>query len=153
MKTCPLHRLTMTRASRSALGALALILAAASASCGTPTEPDLSEGIRGEWIWRSATGGIAGTTTTPESTGEDLRLEFFGDHEVELRRNGVAAIRTTYVLSSGAEGDADEIRYAQPLFGWESQSVALSPPDTLVLTDPCCDGFTYTFLRAKGGRS
>ena len=39
----------------------------------------LNSSIVGNWIWVSSSGGIAGTTETPESTGNNRRLEITND--------------------------------------------------------------------------
>ncbi len=37
------------------------------------------DSIVGNWVWVRSSGGIAGTTETPESTGKNVRLEITND--------------------------------------------------------------------------
>lgn len=49
-------------------------------SCsGDNSDLGLNSSIVGNWIWVSSSGGIAGTTETPESTGNNRRLEITND--------------------------------------------------------------------------
>ena len=44
------------------------------------------------------------------------------------------------------------IRYADPFWGFESQSAGFGVEGHLLPTDPCCDGFTYDFASAVQDR-
>jgi hypothetical protein len=41
-----------------------------------PSAPGSQESLVGSWIWVESTGGFAGMTRTPASTGETLTLAF-----------------------------------------------------------------------------
>ena len=44
-------------------------------SCSTTTDTDSTDQIIGEWVWIESSGGIAGTTETPESTEKEIILQ------------------------------------------------------------------------------
>ena len=116
------------------------------AGCGL-TEPEIADQLVGDWLWLDATGGIAGVTRTPASEGYDQSLRFYESREVELFRDGVSQARTDFNYFVGPEGGSDNIGYGQALFGFPSSGVELIPGDTLLLIDPCCDGFVRRWVR------
>ena len=44
-------------------------------SCSTTTDNDSADQIIGEWVWIESSGGLAGTTGTPESTEKEIILQ------------------------------------------------------------------------------
>ena len=131
---------------RRAMGALGVLVMAGAAACSDPVAPTTQDRLVGSWAWVEATGGIAGETRTPESTGESMTLVFSSADSVELSRAGSPAASTTYRLVVPEDGGAMRIEYEEPLFGFDSQEVSFDGDD-LMLTDPCCDGFVYRFRR------
>ena len=120
-----------------------LVLAAA---CSTDPEENP---LVGAWSWVESTGGIAGVTLTPASTGQTMSLRFEADGMVELFRDGASAGTTTYTVEQGAgDGTIWTVTWASPLLGFETQTAHAPDADTLVLADGCCDGFTYTWTRS-----
>jgi hypothetical protein len=113
--------------------------------CGGLTGLGDDEELGGSWKWLASTGGIAGMTQTPESTGEPLTLSILENDSVEVVRDG--DLEGTIHSSLTATGDP--LNYDQPLFGFATQTVSLAEADVLVLTDPSCDGFEYRPLRAE----
>jgi len=123
------------------------ILVMVLAGCGLTTEPDLEDQLVGNWIWIDSTGGIAGVTLTTETEGYVESLSFYASREVELFRDGVSQARTDFTRFVGDDGGSDFIEYGEGLFGFSSATVVLIPGDTLLLIDPCCDGFMRRWLR------
>jgi hypothetical protein len=117
--------------------------------CGSEvTEPDVLADLLGAWVWLDASGGIAGTTRSPASEGYGLTLHFSDTGGVELLRDGVTQVRTGFTYFDGHDGDSDgTLRYDEPLFGFESSVFELISGDTLLLIDPCCDGFVRRWVR------
>lgn len=101
----------------------------------------------GTWLWLDSSGGVSGTTITPASAGYELTLRFSASDEVELLRDGTSQARTRFTHFFGDDRQSDHIRYDEPLFGFESAGVVLIEGDTLLLIDPCCDGFTRRWVR------
>jgi hypothetical protein len=125
-----------------------LVVMGSALACGFgATEPEVQEDIVGVWVWVSSTGGIAGTTRTPATEGFTQTLRIAADGEVELFRDGVSEVRTSYTFFVGPEGSSTHLAFAEPLFDFDSAIVGVTPGDTLVLIDPCCDGFERRWVR------
>ena len=134
----------MLRARRAVGWMVAVFLA----GCSTlSTGVELTDRLVGDWAWLDATGGIAGVTRTPASEGYDQSLRFYESREVELFRDGVSQARTDFTYLVTDDGGADNIGYGQALFGFASSGVELIAGDTLLLIDPCCDGFVRRWVR------
>jgi hypothetical protein len=112
--------------------------------------------LEGRWEWREATGGIAGRTITPASEGYTMELRFLDGDDVELHRSGQPQTNATYRLATGSDEGSfagkDVVRFTPALFGWDEMLIQLSVEGELILTDGCCDGYTYTFVRAGPAR-
>ena len=71
---------------------LTLVVLLAPAACSSdPTgteEDDLLQALFGTWSWIQATGGISGTTRTPDSEGYTRTLTFTPPNQVEMLRDG-----------------------------------------------------------------
>ncbi len=128
-------------------GLLAPVCIALLSSCSSPVEP-VPDGLFGAWEWIRAEGGIAGVTITPESEGFTLTLRITRPDRIELSRNGEAEVSTRFELLPASGTDfpfPPRLRYDEPILGRDEQELRLSDGE-LVLTDPCCDGFAYTWL-------
>jgi hypothetical protein len=114
---------------------------------GSITGPNFTDRLVGDWSWVDASGGLAGVTLTPESEGYDQTLRFGPSPDVELFRDGVSMLRTPISYFVGDDGGFDHIRYGSGPFGFPSSAVDFLPGDTLLLVDPCCDGFVRRWVR------
>ena len=116
-----------------------------------PDTDDLPQALFGTWSWIRSTGGIAGVTQTPQTEGYTRTLTFTAPNQVTMARDGVVEVTTTFefvpLVDNGSVVRSAQLVYAEPLTGWDEQWVELTDPDHLVLTDPCCDGFTYEWSR------
>lgn len=139
--------------SDSMLLVLGLVLAWVAA-CGSPGLTAVDEpSLVGSWTWVEASGGIAGVRITPASEGVQRRV-VMGSREASLFQDGTLVRASAYRLTvgdpDGSFAGRDVVRWDVPLLGgFEEQGVALPHPDTLVLADGCCDGFVWTFARAR----
>ncbi len=138
--------------ARSSGAKVWLVLAVGLASCGSPTAPE-QEPLVGDWQWVQSSGGIAGLTLTPQSEGYEVLLRFTAAGQAEWWKDGVLTDQTGYETeatktSSGADGWM--VRYERPLWGFGQQEVSFPTSTTLILTDPCCDGFMFEFRRGTG---
>jgi len=77
-----------------------------------------------------------------------MTLRFTVGDEAELFRNGSLVLTVGFVASPGSGEGALQIRYNEPLMGFESQTASFPSGQDLVLTDPCCDGFVSRWVRA-----
>ena len=126
---------------------LAAICGSFVTGCSSPVEPP-PNGLSGVWEWVRSEGGIAGATLTPATEGYTLQLRITRADRLQLDRDGVAEVVTRFELipSSGK----DRLRYDEPVLGQTEHAVMLSDGE-LILTDPCCDGFTHTWIKRAGG--
>ena len=133
---------------------IAVLIVAATAVGSNPVEPTVEARLFGSWQWVEAEGGIAGSVITPETEGFTLRLVITRPNRIELFRDGVSERVASFELLP-AQDLVDEfasprLRYSDPIFGFEEQEVGFDLEGRLVLIDPCCDGFAYTWTRVDG---
>lgn len=142
---------------RSLVVPLALLVLLTPAACSSdPTAPEkdeLPQALFGTWSWIRSTGGIAGTTRTPESEGYTQTLTFTAPNQIELFRDGVAAAATTFefvpLTAAGSAIRSAQLLYARSLTGFSEQWVEIIEGGNLVLSDPCCDGFASEWSREQ----
>jgi len=126
---------------------MVVVLVGSPSGCEVSTILPAEGPLVGEWSWVEATGGIAGVTITPASTGQTIVLRF-DDERVELVRNDELERTVEYRAVTKPDGSGLELTYDGPLLtGFESQTASLPEEDVLILTDPCCDGYEYRFER------
>jgi hypothetical protein len=123
------------------LGVLSAALAATVTGCSDPVEPP-PDGLFGVWEWVRAEGGVGGVTLTPATEGYTLQLRISRPDRIQLDRDGVAQIVTSFEMTSPL--GTDRLRYGEPVLGQPDHQLYFSD-GMLVLTDPCCDGFTWTW--------
>ena len=106
--------------------------------------------IMGTWNWVSSSGGIAGVTYTPESTGDNIVLEFTPDSIYREYLNDSLIVETGFsivVAKSIYEHDSTKmISFNQ---GMISRSIVFDSPNDLVLRDEVYDGFSSHYRRIK----
>ena len=51
------------------------------------------------------------------------------------------------LVGNGVTGSSFELRFGQPLMDFATQRIDFTEEGRLVLTDPCCDGFSYEWRR------
>ena len=123
------------------VGILSAVLGALLLGCSSLVEPP-PDSLFGVWEWVRAEGGIAGGIRTPETDGFTLQLRITRPDRIQLERDGVAEVVTRFELIPSSP---PRLRYDEPILGHEEQTLTLSEGG-LILTDPCCDGFAYTWL-------
>ena len=135
--------------------AMIIVLVIGPLACSSdPVVPtnELPEALFGSWSWTGASGGIAGVSITPESAGYTMTLVFAALDQVSLFRGGVVQASTTFDFVLGLD-DVSATRSAQLLYAeglpgfFQEQWVDIDTAGDLVLSDPCCDGFTYGWSR------
>ncbi|MEN8145556.1 MAG: hypothetical protein ABFS14_11460 [Gemmatimonadota bacterium] len=125
-------------------GVLVAVCGALLPGCSRPVEPP-PDSLFGVWEWVRAEGGVAGVTLTPETEGFSLQLRITRPDSIQLDRDGVAEVVTRFELISSSGSVFPRLRYDEPILDQEEHELRLSEGG-LVLTDPCCDGFAYTWL-------
>ncbi len=128
---------------------LTLVVLVAPVACGSDPTGLEEDDLFGTWSWIQATGGIAGTTRTPDSEGYTRTLTFTRPNQVELLRDGVPEVTTTFEFVPLIDNGSAQLLYAQPLTGFDEQWVEITEAGDLILSDPCCDGFVYEWRREQ----
>lgn len=119
---------------------LATVCGALLLGCSSTVEPP-SESFFGVWEWVRADGGVGGDLTlTPDTEGYTLQLRITQPDQVQLDRDGVTEVVTSFELTP-----SQRLQYDEPVLGQQEHELRLSE-GMLILTDPCCDGFAYTWL-------
>ena len=124
------------------LGLLTVMAGAFFGGCSDPVEPPPDD-LFGVWEWARSVGGFAGVTLTPGSEGYTLQLRITRPDRIQLDRDGAEEVVTTFELIRS--GGTDRLRYGEPILGQSEHELRLQDGE-LVLIDPCCDGFTHTWL-------
>lgn len=132
--------------NRRAIFTFGLVVGLSPTACGTLTTSTTNDRLSGEWMWVESVGGIAGMTLTPESTGETMTLRFRHGDSIDLVRDGSLQRSVGYETTRDDSDGEFLLTTDPPLFSFESQTAAVRV-DTLILVDPCCDGFIYRFVR------
>ena len=109
--------------------------------------PD-SPNIIGSWNWTETTGGIAGITKTPESSGETWSIEFKKDGTFREVRNGVEHTGSYGIQIRESIFDHQQ-RPALLMEGRQIMIIELPGPDRLHLSDNVYDGFNSTFTKTR----
>jgi hypothetical protein len=105
-------------------------------------------GINGKWRWVKSVGGIAGSTLTPQSTGNNFRDEFYADSTFKRFENDS-------LISQGRFSIIKNFNYTPSykidvLKIGSSNSGIIIRNDTLYMTDLfISDGFDNTYVRMK----
>jgi len=130
-----------------------LLTAFVLVSCGKEITFPSDEAARivGTWQWIESTGGIAGVTRTPASTGESIRAIFTSKGTYQKYVNNQVEIDATYSMEEGPTIYSTELgnimHYTGEAF---AHSVVISTMDTLLIRDECYDCFIHTFVRDSG---
>jgi hypothetical protein len=127
---------------------LIVLIAFISFSC-EKTTPNKTDSIIGVWNWKTTTGGIAGSTYTPESTGEKIIIEFTKDSIYKQYRNDILKYSYPYHTSS----DTTQSHSNDRLILFENSSsfdyYTVINFNTLILDDKMPDGSRSEYERIK----
>lgn len=102
----------------------------------------------GKWNWISSSGGFAGTTLTPENTGDTIVIEFTPDSLCRRYLNDSLVMESTFSIQHSESIIDHEL--AQVLVydqGYLHQSFQFDSPNELVLFDEAYDGFISHYIR------
>jgi len=117
------------------------------ASCSDKVLLETNE-IMGTWNWTGSSGGIAGVTYTPESTGENIVLEFTQDSVYREYLNDSLIIETEFsIITSESIYDHDSTKMIVFSPGMIRRSIVFDSPNDLILRDEAFDGFISNYRR------
>jgi hypothetical protein len=111
-----------------------------------PTSP---QNLIGDWMWIKSTGGIAGMTYTPESTGETRKISFSANWIFKTYIDGVLTFEEPFKTDSRSLDNSGIVYQVILLNENPFQSYRFSSPDSLILNDFMADGFTGFYKRVK----
>ena len=114
-------------------------------SCSTPTHSDAAGQIIGEWVWIESSGGIAGTTQTPESTEKEITLQI-SNSSIKQFINGTLEANRAYIIERRESLVFGELREMIVYDNGFRQSFSITG-NRLVLTDDCNDCFQAEYER------
>ena len=126
-------------------GCLVFLLASCSkkdCGCTTP-QMDMTD----TWNWVKSTGGIAGTTTTPASTGNNIVLRINDDLTYSYTINGTVTSSGTYIRES--KNCIHDGRTKMLIDFSNDQDLLVEQYDNgeLSLSDEAADGFISVYKR------
>ncbi|MDA6072321.1 hypothetical protein NJT12_22080 [Flavobacterium sp. AC] len=129
---------------------LLLVLITISSCSNEDSDTKLKKTLEGKWNWNGSSGGFTGTSSTPESTGRIIYIEFSGStyrnyingkllfekkFEIKTRKSILGGQRPMIVST-------DTLQYFIPMsFTIEN--------DELFLSDECFDCFGSGYTRMK----
>jgi len=132
-----------------------LLLASCAVSDNTPNEePNTGQvaSLSGNWRWVRSTGSIAGITVTPENSGKTMEITFTADNIFNKYVDNQLVYTSPFEL-----GQKDSTIQFTTLALFESvglgfdhqveQEFRIVADNTLLLIDPCCDNFTFEFVK------
>jgi len=103
--------------------------------------------IVGNWKWIKSTGGFAGHTITPDSTGySQQQLHFSKDHKFLFFQADTLVTSGQYSLSNQS-GNIIINYNAATGSDLPDQWIEFNKNDTLILKDRCADCYTSTYRR------
>lgn len=99
----------------------------------------------GEWNWIGSTGGIAGITETPQTTGENRKLKISTD-SIKSYQNGALNFQTKYSIEVDESLIFNETREMIIQENGFKQILNISE-NTLILIGDCNDCFTSEYKK------
>jgi hypothetical protein len=115
--------------------------------CSIEVKTQVKAEIIGKWVWVESSGGFAGGITTPETTGNQITIEFTKS-TYKKYINGKLDIEMTYLIETGnsmrKSDKTDLIIYQNN----KKQSLELKD-NKLILYDECFDCFQTEYIRKE----
>lgn len=115
-------------------------------SC-TDNNDNVNKSLIGTWSWTSSSGGIAGTTYTPATTGNNIDLEFTSKGNYSYYTNGIISSEGTYKFST-KKSIVDGLNKSSILFSADEEMVISGIDDkNLLLSDNNYDGYGNSYIK------
>jgi len=116
-------------------------------SCSDNDDNSVDKNLIGTWSWVSSSGGIAGTTETPASTGKNIDLKFTRDGKYFYYTNGIISSEGTYKFST-QKSIADGTTKKSIIFSTGGEMViAKIDNSNLELDDNNYDGIGSSYIK------
>jgi len=127
------------------LFALAVLILFGVSSCKKEQQQPFGS-VVGKWRWVKSVGGIGGLTLTPQSTGNNLRDEFYADSTFKRYENDSLIVQSNFSIVHGYNYTPSE-KVDVLNIGPSSRSILIRN-DSLFMVDLfISDGFGDTFVR------
>lgn len=125
-----------------------LFLLTVLASCSVESSNTVvDKNLIGTWSWISSSGGIAGTTNTPETTGKNIVLKFTSGGKYFYYTNGIISSEGTYIFST-QKSIVDHTSKKSIVFSADGEMVIEKNDNTnLYLSENYYDGFGSYYLK------
>ncbi len=125
-----------------------LFLITISVSC-SDNDDNSDKNLIGTWSWVSSSGGIAGTTATPASTGKNIDLKFTSDGKYFYYTNGIISSEGTYKFST-LKSIVDGTIKKSIIFSAGGEMIIDKIDNTnLYLSDNYFDGFGSYYIKKQ----
>lgn len=125
--------------------ALFAVVSYSMGGCTYSDEKEIDNAILGSWKWVNSSGGFAGTTDTPESTGESRRVVFEENGGVAFYENGEISIQSTFTCGLEKTIIAKEKHPVVYIEGSFMYAYSFSSTGRLILYDNMIDGYTHIY--------
>lgn len=123
---------------------LLTLIALLTLNCSSDDDVEISSTIIGRWNWTKSTGGIAGITYTPKSTGENRKIIISSD-SIKYFTNGDLISKVKYTIEL-----RDVYNEPRELIVPEHLGVIQFfelDKNKLILTDYCNDCFVNEYVK------
>ncbi|WP_111708448.1 hypothetical protein [Lutibacter citreus] len=123
---------------------LSILVLSVFFSCSNDDE-SLNDNLVGNWNWKSSSGGIAGITETPETTGNTINLEITKD-SIFNYLNGTLSGKTAYTIETKESLLFNEMSDMIIRENGFRQIINISK-DQLILVGDCYDCFSSEYVK------
>jgi hypothetical protein len=110
---------------------------------------DIPPALIGNWNWFSTSGGIAGSLSTPETTGETRRVEFDNKSNFRYYVNDILKSDHAFKIEKSKSITGNDSAFIAYNLLSSRQSIMFRGSDTLILFDECFDCYEHYFIRIK----
>jgi hypothetical protein len=114
-------------------------------SCSTTSDNDSADQIIGEWVWIESSGGIAGSTETPQSTEKEITLEI-SNNSIQQFINGSLEFNRPYNIERKESVIFGGVR-EMIVYDNGFRQIFSTTGNRLILTGDCNDCFQAVYER------
>ena len=101
----------------------------------------------GKWKWIQSSGGFAGETVTPESTGESRSIEFGEMGIVTFYTNGEVTLSSTFRTDAEKTIFAEDPQPVLYVEGYFMYAYSFPYFDQLELSENVYDGYSHVYIK------
>jgi len=124
---------------------LILFIIASVSDCSKNDDPKITAELLGKWNWIESSGGFAGKTETPATTGNSITIEFTREKYIKYV-NGLAEQEMTYQIEKGKSIRKTEDSFLILYENGRKQSIEIID-NKLILFDECHDCYQNEYVK------